>query len=153
MSSQHLSILSSLPYLFYNDTITPAVGSEKMDWAQVPGKFLSQGEGSMKPITRSMIGFLVASVILALCSTGAWAADAAAGKAVFGAKCRACHGANGEGNPSMAKVMKVEIKPLSETTSDVKKVITDGQGKMKPVAGVTGADLDNVTAFVQSLKK
>jgi mono/diheme cytochrome c family protein len=92
-------------------------------------------------------------MILALCSTGAWAADAGAGKAIYGTKCRSCHGANGEGNPAMAKMMKVEMKPLSETTADVKKVVTDGQGKMKPVAGVGGADLDNVAAYVQSLKK
>jgi mono/diheme cytochrome c family protein len=92
-------------------------------------------------------------MILALCSTGVWAADATAGKAIYNTKCRSCHGADGEGNPSIAKMMKVELKPLSSSTADVKKVITDGQGKMKPVAGVSGADLDNVVAFVQSLKK
>jgi mono/diheme cytochrome c family protein len=92
-------------------------------------------------------------MFLALSSTSAWAADAAAGKAVFMAKCRACHGAEGEGNPAIAKMMKVEMKPLGETTADVKKVIMDGQGKMKPVAGVTGADLDNVVAYVHTLKK
>jgi hypothetical protein len=36
---------------------------------------------------------------------------------------------------------------------DVKKIVTEGQGKMKPVAGVAGADLDNVVAYVHSLKK
>ena len=107
----------------------------------------------MRSFTRSIIGFAILCVILALCSTGAWAADAAAGKAVYSAKCRGCHGATGEGNPSMAKALKAEIKPLSESSADVKKVITDGQGKMKPVASVSGADLDNVVAYVQSLKK
>jgi mono/diheme cytochrome c family protein len=92
-------------------------------------------------------------MILTLCSTGAWAADAAAGKAIYGTKCRSCHGAEGEGNPSIAKMMKVELKPLGASTADVKKVVTDGQGKMKPVAGVAGADLDNVVAYVHSLKK
>jgi len=101
----------------------------------------------------SMARVTIACVILALCSTGVWAADAAAGKAIYNTKCRSCHGAEGEGNPSIAKMMKVELKPLSSSTADVKKVITDGQGKMKPVAGVNGADLDNVVAFVQSLKK
>lgn len=100
-----------------------------------------------------MIGFTVACVILSLCSTGAWAADAAAGKAIYATKCRSCHGAAGEGNPSIAKMMKVELKPLSETSADVKKVVTEGQGKMKPVSGVSGADLDNVVAYVQTLKK
>jgi hypothetical protein len=50
-------------------------------------------------------------------------------------------------------MMKIELKPLSESSADVKKIITDGQGKMKPIAGLAGADLDNVVAFVQSLKK
>ena len=107
----------------------------------------------MRPLTRSIIGFATVCLLLALCSTGAWAADAAAGKAVYATKCRSCHGANGEGNPSMAKALKVELKPLNESSADVKKVITEGQGKMKPVASVTGADLDNVVAYVQSLKK
>lgn len=92
-------------------------------------------------------------MLLALCSTGAWAADAAAGKAIYGTKCRSCHGAEGEGNPSIAKMMKVELKPLSSSTADVKKIVTEGQGKMKPVVGVAGADLDNVVAYVHSLKK
>ena len=90
---------------------------------------------------------------LALSSTSAFAADAAAGKAVYTAKCRGCHGAEGEGNPNIAKMMKVEMKPLGESTMDVKKVVTDGQGKMKPIGGLTGADLDNVVAYVHSLKK
>jgi len=88
-----------------------------------------------------------------LCSTGAWAADAAAGKTIYDAKCKTCHGADGTGNPGMAKVLKVEFKPLGDTSADVKKVVSEGQGKMKPVAGVAGADLDNVVAYVHTLKK
>jgi mono/diheme cytochrome c family protein len=88
----------------------------------------------------------------------AWAADAAAGKTLYASKCKTCHGANGEGNPGMAKVLKTEIKPLSDpatqsmSDADVKKVITDGKGKMKPVA-ISGADLDNVAAYVKTMKK
>ncbi|HYL76170.1 MAG TPA: cytochrome c [Bryobacteraceae bacterium] len=104
----------------------------------------------MKTTITTIIGICL---IAALCSTGAWAADAAAGKAVYDAKCKACHGADGSGNPNMAKALKVEMKPLSATTADVKQVVTTGQGKMKPVASVTGADLDNVVAYVKSLKK
>lgn len=104
-------------------------------------------------------GKIMGTVVLcgfAAFSATAWGADATAGKAVYAAKCRACHGANGEGNPAMAKMLKVEMKPLSDAAgmseADLKKVITEGQGKMKPVA-VSGADLDNVVAFVKSLKK
>lgn len=104
----------------------------------------------MKPIITTIIGIFLIAV---LCTSGAWAADAAAGKAVYDAKCKTCHAADGSGNPAMAKMLKVEIKPLSATTADVKQVVTAGQGKMKPVASVTGADLDNVVAYVKSLKK
>ena len=92
-------------------------------------------------------------IIAALTATSMWAADAAAGKAVYAAKCKSCHGADGAGNPAMAKAMKVEMKPLSATTADVKDVIVKGKGKMKPMPAVTGADLDNVVAYVNSLKK
>jgi len=92
-------------------------------------------------------------IFAALTATSSWAADAAAGKAVFATKCKSCHGADGDGNPAIAKAMKVELKPLSATAADVKDVITKGQGKMKPISSVTGADLDNVVAYVKSLKK
>ncbi len=92
-------------------------------------------------------------IIAALTATSMWAADAAAGKAVYAAKCKSCHGADGAGNPAIAKAMKVEMKPLSATTADVKEVIVKGQGKMRPMPAVTGADLDNVVAYVNSLKK
>ena len=92
-------------------------------------------------------------IIAALTATSMWAADAAAGKAVYAAKCKSCHGADGAGNPAIAKAMKVEMKPLSATTADVKDVIVKGQGKMKPMASPAGADLDNVVAYVNSLKK
>jgi len=36
---------------------------------------------------------------------------------------------------------------------DIKKIVTDGKGKMKPIAGVSGAAADNVVAYVHSLKK
>ena len=107
----------------------------------------------MKLELRILIPVVAMGSILALNSTVAWGADAAAGKTVYAAKCKSCHGADGAGNPAIAKAMKVEMKPLSASTADVKDVITKGQGKMKPIPSVTGADLDNVVAYVASLKK
>ena len=108
----------------------------------------------MKLTMRTIFGLALAIlVVAALSPTALWAADAAAGKAVYAAKCKACHGADGEGNPNMAKALKVEIKPLASSTADVKEVIEKGQGKMKPASSVTGADLDNVVAYVKTLKK
>jgi cytochrome c6 len=105
---------------------------------------------TMRRITGMAIAILL---VVVLSPTAAWAADAAAGKAVYTAKCKNCHGPDGEGNAAIAKALKADIKPLSATTADVKDVVTKGQGKMKPVASVTGADLDNVVAYVKTLKK
>ena len=104
-------------------------------------------------LNKQVVGFAAICCLATLWPASAWAADAAAGKPVYDAKCKACHGPDGAGNPNMAKALKVELKPLSESSADVKKVITEGTGKMKPVASVTGADLDNVVAYVHSLKK
>jgi len=108
----------------------------------------------LKLTIREIIGVAAAfSIVAALSPATAWAADAAAGKTVYNAKCKSCHGADGEGNAAIAKALKVELKPLNATTTDVKDVIVKGQGKMKPMPSITGADLDNVVAFVASLKK
>ena len=87
------------------------------------------------------------------------AGDAAAGKAVYDRACKACHGATGTANPGMAKAMGVEIQDLGSgavqgmSDDDLKKVITAGKGKMKPVGSVTGKSVDDVVAYVRTLKK
>jgi mono/diheme cytochrome c family protein len=82
------------------------------------------------------------------------AASAKDGEAVFTAKCKNCHGADGSGNPAIAKMMNVTMKPLgAQTDAEVKTAVTAGVGKMKPIAGLAAADLDNVVAYVHTLKK
>jgi mono/diheme cytochrome c family protein len=87
------------------------------------------------------------------------AGDPAAGKAVFDKTCKTCHGATGVANPNIAKMMKVDIKDLGSpeiqkmSDADFKTTITEGKGKMKPVKSVAGKDIDNVAAYVRSLKK
>ena len=96
--------------------------------------------------------------LVSLSITGAVAADANAGKAVYERACKSCHGADGTPNPNIAKMMKVEMRDLkspevaSTSSDEIKKIITDGKGKMRPIASVSGADLDNVVAYVHSLK-
>jgi mono/diheme cytochrome c family protein len=82
------------------------------------------------------------------------AAGAADGAGVYAAKCKNCHGADGSGNPAIAKMMSVTMKPLGDATDDtVKTAVTAGTGKMKPVAGVAAGELDSVIAYVHTLKK
>lgn len=86
-------------------------------------------------------------ILLSLPATAALAADAAAGKAVFDTKCKVCHGAEGAGGA----MDKASIAGTASAT--VKETVTKGKGKMKPQASVTGDALDNVAAYVASLKK
>jgi mono/diheme cytochrome c family protein len=99
---------------------------------------------------------MMTAALAALSCTVIFAADATAGKAAYDKSCKSCHGADGTPNAAVAKMMKVDISDLKSTSlsdADMKKVITEGKGKMQPVASVTGASVDNVIAYVRSLKK
>ena len=103
---------------------------------------------------------LLATLTLAcLAALSASAADAKAGQAVYDKSCKMCHGADGAANPAIAKMMNVEIKDLkssdvqSMSDDDLKKVITAGKGKMKPVSSVSGSAVDDVVAYLRTLKK
>jgi mono/diheme cytochrome c family protein len=95
----------------------------------------------------------------AAAATALQAADAKAGEASYAKSCKSCHGPDGAGNPAIAKMMKVEMRDLKSadvqamSDADLNKVITDGKGKMKPVASVSGAAADNVVAYLRTLKK
>ena len=98
-------------------------------------------------------------VAIAGLSATAVFADAAAGKAVFERACKTCHGADGTPNANVAKMMKVEMRDLkaaevqSESAADIKKIVEEGKGKMKPIKSVTGPDVDSVVAYVKTMKK
>jgi predicted CXXCH cytochrome family protein len=102
---------------------------------------------------------VISIALVALSSGAAFAADAKAGQGVYDKSCKSCHGADGTANPAIVKMMKADIKDLkgaevqSKSDADLKKVISDGQGKMKPIASVTGASADDVVAYVRTLKK
>jgi mono/diheme cytochrome c family protein len=85
--------------------------------------------------------------LLTLPVASTFAADAAAGKAVFDSKCKMCHGAEGAGGA----MDKASIAGASEAAT--KAAVGSGKGKMKAMPAVKGADLDNVAAYVASLKK
>jgi len=84
--------------------------------------------------------------LLSVPAAVAFGADAAAGKAVYDTKCKACHGVEGKGGA----MDKASIAGTAAATT--KEAIEKGKGKMKPIATVKGADLDNVAAYVASLK-
>ncbi len=85
--------------------------------------------------------------------------SAQAGKAVFEKSCKTCHGADGRGNPAIAKMMKVTMRGLdskevqSKGDAELRKDIVEGTGRMKPVKGLSDNKLADVVAFVRSLAK
>ncbi len=102
--------------------------------------------------------FLSATAVLLVCGA-AQAFAAAEGKAVFDGKCKMCHGVDGSGNPAIAKAMKITLRPLgsaevqAKSDADIKKNIMEGTGKMKPITGLTPKQVDEVVAYVRTLKK
>ena len=109
----------------------------------------------MKSWTR--VAFVVA-VALALPLLAISGGDAEKGKALYTSKCKMCHAAEGEGNPGMAKAMKLEFKHLgskevqAKKDPELKKDILEGNGKMKPVK-LTDEEAANVIAYLRTLKK
>jgi len=102
----------------------------------------------------SIIAFFTCSV-----ATAYAAGNATEGKAVYDRACKNCHGATGEANPSMSKMMKVEIQNLGSSDvqkrsdEELKKIVTAGKGKMPAIHTVTGQSVDDVVAYVRTLKK
>ena len=86
-------------------------------------------------------------------------AAAKAGQAVYDKSCKSCHGGDGTPNAAVAKMMKVDMKDLKASEvqalsdEDMKEIIVKGKGKMKPVKTVSGPAVDDVIAYVRSLKK
>jgi mono/diheme cytochrome c family protein len=97
---------------------------------------------------------LTLAAFAALSSTAVFGADAAAGKAVYDKSCKTCHGPEGTPPAGMAKAMGIkDFKTTDFGDAAIKTAVTEGKGKMKPIASVTGASLDNVVAYVKSLKQ
>jgi mono/diheme cytochrome c family protein len=101
----------------------------------------------------------VALIGIAVGLPAAGAGDAAAGKDLYMKKCKTCHGADGAGNPGVAKLLNVTFKPLGseeiqkKSDAEFKKIMTEGKDKMKPVKDLSDADMDNIIAFVRTLKQ
>lgn len=83
--------------------------------------------------------------------------DPVKGKAVY-SRCSICHGDEGEGKDAIAKALGAKIPHLgsSEVQSlddaALKKIILEGKGKMQGVK-LSGAEVEDVIAFMRSLKK
>lgn len=86
------------------------------------------------------------------------AADATAGKAVFEKSCAGCHGADGKGNPAMAKVLGekglniASKETVKKSDAELLKSIAEGSGKM-PASKLSKDDQKAALGYVRSLAK
>jgi mono/diheme cytochrome c family protein len=105
----------------------------------------------MKKTTRSL---LVLAAAISLAGTVGFAQSG--GEATYKAKCAMCHGPSGTPSAGMAKAMG--IKPVSDpaikalSAADVTAAVKSGKGKMKPVAGLSDAQVKDVVTYFKSLK-
>jgi mono/diheme cytochrome c family protein len=115
----------------------------------------------------------IAVAALFLTPTAAFAADAAAGKTVFDLNCVLCHGATGAGDGPVGVSLQPPPRNFAigdfaydtdgdgakGTDADLKNVITKGgmafggSPLMAPWPMLSDADVDNVIAFIRSLKQ
>jgi mono/diheme cytochrome c family protein len=107
---------------------------------------------------RILVAMILVAVVV-MYATPLFAADVAAGKDSYTKKCASCHGAAGEGKDTVAKLFKVELKPLSSkevqsmSDADIKKTILEGTGKMKGIKDVDAKAADDIVAYVRTLAK
>jgi mono/diheme cytochrome c family protein len=104
----------------------------------------------MKNMIRSQF---VLAAVLTVASSVCFAQD---GGALYKSKCQMCHGAAGTPSPAMAKMMG--IKPVSDpamaglSADQVAAAVKNGKGKMKPIAGLSDAEVKAVSSFFKTLK-
>ena len=104
-------------------------------------------------MTKTIRSLLVLTAAVSLAGAVAFADS---GEATYKAKCAMCHGATGTPSAGMAKAMGIKaasdpaIKALS--VADMTAAVKNGKGKMKPIAGLSDAQVKDVVTYFRSLK-
>jgi len=105
----------------------------------------------MKSYCRSQVT-LAATLLLA----GAMS-FAQTGADTYKSKCAMCHGPTGTPSAGIAKLYPT-LKPASDpsvkalTVAQIEATVKNGNGKMRPVAGLTDAQIKDVAAYFKTLK-
>ena len=105
-------------------------------------------------MTKTLRSQVALAVVMVL--AGAMGFAQSSGEATYKAKCAACHGATGTPSAGMAKMMGVK----AASDPDIRKLTADemftsvknGKGKMKPIAGLTDAQIKDAVAYYRGLK-
>jgi mono/diheme cytochrome c family protein len=111
---------------------------------------------------------LLSIATLGFASTALAAGDAAKGQALYAQRCAMCHGDKGAGDGALAATMPADQKPRNLSGTDYKYATDDAKLKeiiskggaavglsvlMPAQSDLSDAQLDDVVAFVKSLRK
>lgn len=105
-------------------------------------------------MNRVIVIFSLTCIAAALASAGQ-----APGKVEYDKSCKSCHGAVGQGNPAIAKMLKLELRHLgspevqARPDAELRKVVANGIGKMKPASRLSTQQVNDVIQFVRTLKQ
>lgn len=105
-------------------------------------------------MTKTSRSLLVLAAVVSL--AGAVGFAQSSGEATYKAKCSTCHGSTGTPSPGIAKMMGIKaasdpaVKALS--VAQMTATVKDGKGKMKPIAGLSDAQIKDVVTYYRSLK-
>ncbi len=115
--------------------------------------------------SKGIIVGIVVGGALVVTTSGAWAADASAGQAIYAKQCVACHGKAGAGDGPAAKALK--DKPKDWTAGGLKELddatlaamIKKGgkavgkSAAMPAYPKLSDAEVENLVAFARSIEK
>ena len=104
----------------------------------------------MKNLTKAVLTVLAFTLVFSTWSLADGAAD-------YKAKCAMCHGADGKGDTSMGKMMKIRdlgsADVQSQSDADLNSIITNGKGKMPKYDGKLTADqINDLVKYIRTLK-
>jgi len=109
-------------------------------------------------VKQAFVIFILA-ILLACVDSQALAADANAGKAIYEKNCAGCHGADGKGNPAVAKTLgekglNIAGKETAQKSDDaLLKIIAEGAGKMPASKKLDKNEQKQVLQYSRSLAK
>ena len=99
------------------------------------------------------------AILFAYAGSQARAADADAGKPIYEKNCAGCHGADGKGNPAVAKTLGekglniVGKETIQKSDEALLKIIAEGAGKMPASKKLSVDDQKLVLRYSRSLAK
>ncbi len=104
----------------------------------------------MKNLTKAVLTVLAFTLVFSTWSLADAAAD-------YKAKCAMCHGADGKGDTSMGKMMKIRdlgsADVQGQSDAELTNIITNGKGKMPKYDGkLTPDQIKDLVKYIRTFK-